>query len=73
MPGISGKELAEKIKKERPEIKVIFMSGYTENIMSKHGVFKQGVNYISKPIIPGALAQKIRKVLDEDGEEEKSN
>ncbi len=66
MPGINGKELAEKIKKERPEIKIVFISGYSENIMSKHCVFEQGANYLTKPIIPGVLAQTIRRVLDEE-------
>ncbi|NPA24504.1 MAG: response regulator [Deltaproteobacteria bacterium] len=63
MPGMSGRELAEKIGKERPEMKVIFMSGYTENIIAHHGVLERGINYISKPITPIALTQKIKIVL----------
>ena len=66
MPGMSGRELAEIIKRERPEIKVIFMSGYTENIIVHHGVLEQGINYISKPITPATLSQKIRSVLNDD-------
>ncbi len=65
MPAMSGKELAETIRKERPEIKVIFMSGYTENIIAHHGVLEEGINYISKPITPVALTQKIRSVLQD--------
>ena len=63
MPYMNGKELAETIRKERPEIKIIFMSGYTENIIAHQGVLEQGINYISKPITPVALTQKIKTVL----------
>lgn len=63
MPGMSGKELAEKIRKEWPEIKVLFMSGYTENIIAHHGVLQPGINYISKPITPVTLTRKIREIL----------
>ena len=66
MPGMSGRELAETIRKERPGIKVIFMSGYTENIIAHHGVLEHGINYISKPVTPVTLTQKIRSVLDEN-------
>ncbi len=63
MPGISGRELSTVVRKERPEMKVIFMSGYTENIIVNHGVLEQGINYIAKPITPSVLTQKIRRVL----------
>ena len=63
MPGMSGRELAEIIREERPEMKVIFMSGYTENIIAHHGVLEQGINYISKPVTPVTLTQKIWSVL----------
>ncbi len=66
MPGMSGRELAEIMQRERPEIKVIFMSGYTENIIAHHGVLEQGINYIAKPITPFAITQKIRSVLHDD-------
>ena len=63
MPGMSGRDLARIIGKERPEMKVIFMSGYTENIIVHHGVLEQGINYIAKPITPSSLTEKIRSVL----------
>ncbi len=66
MPGMSGRELAETIRKERPDMKVIFMSGYTENIIAHHGVLEEGINYISKPVTPVTLTQKIRSVLDDN-------
>ena len=63
MPYINGRQLAEIIKKERPDIKIIFMSGYTENVITQNGEFEKGVHYISKPITPITLIQKIRSVL----------
>jgi len=63
MPGMSGRDLSTIIGKERPEMKVIFMSGYTENIIVHHGVLEQGITYIAKPITPSTLTQKIRSVL----------
>ncbi len=63
MPGMNGKALAEKIREEWPEMKLIFMSGYTENIIAHHGVLEQGINYIAKPITPVTLTKKIRSVL----------
>ena len=67
MPHMNGRQLAEIIRKERPDIKIIFMSGYTENIIAHHGVLEQGINFISKPITPVALTQKIRSVLQNNG------
>ena len=64
MPGMSGRELAEKLCIRRSDLKVIFMSGYTENTIAPQGVLEQGINYISKPITPVTLTQKIRSVLN---------
>ena len=64
MPYMNGRELAEKIKKEKPSIKVIFMSGYTENVITHNGELEKGIHYISKPITPIALIRKIRNVLN---------
>ena len=72
MPEMSGKELAEKLKQERPEIKVIFMSGYTGEIIAKHGILEEGIHYISKPIAPDILTKKIRSVLN-TSKDEKNN
>ncbi len=65
MPKMNGRELADKIIKEQSDIRVIFMSGYTENTIDHHGVLDKGINYIAKPITPYLLSQKIRSVLDE--------
>jgi PAS domain S-box-containing protein len=64
MPGMNGRELAEALKKDRPTVKVIFMSGYTDDVISQCGILDGGVNFIQKPLSPNTLAVKIREVLD---------
>lgn len=63
MPKMSGKELAERIKTFNPNIKVLFMSGYTANVIAHHGVLDQGVHFIAKPFSIRSLSTKIREVL----------
>ena len=64
MPGMNGKELADELLDKVPGLKVIFMSGYTDNAIVHHGVLEEGVNYIQKPVTPSVLLRKIRAVLD---------
>jgi DNA-binding NtrC family response regulator len=64
MPKMSGRELAETLMSIRPGIKVLYMSGYTDNLIVHHGVLEKGVNYIQKPFAVDALARKVREVLD---------
>ena len=64
MPGMNGRELAEKLMANDPEIKVLFMSGYTDNIITHQGVLKPGIMFVNKPLAPDQLARKIREVLD---------
>ena len=64
MPKMSGCELAKCVLSIRPEIKVLYMSGYTDNTIVHHGVLERGINYIQKPFTVGALAGKVREVLD---------
>jgi CheY-like chemotaxis protein len=64
MPKMKGAEAYEEIVKIRPEIKVIFMSGYTEEIIYREGVLERGSNFISKPVSPHEILIKIREVLD---------
>ena len=64
MPGMSGKELATRLAPHRPETKVLFTSGYTDDAIVNHGVLDEGVSFIGKPYTPVALARKVREVLD---------
>ncbi len=63
MPKMSGPELAKKMTDIYPKIKVLFMSGYTENAIVKHGVLADDVNFIHKPVTLISLSQTVRKVL----------
>jgi PAS domain S-box-containing protein len=64
MGGISGRVLAEKLRATRPETKVLFMSGYTEDAIIRHGVYTAQASFIGKPFSPAAIAAKVREVLD---------
>jgi PAS domain S-box-containing protein len=64
MPKKDGKEAYAEIKKVRPDIKVIFVSGYSVDIIQKKGILELGLNFISKPILPNDLLLKVRDALD---------
>ncbi len=64
MPNKNGREAYEEIKKIRPDIKALFMSGYPADIIQKHGIIEKGFAYIEKPASPTKLLRKIREVLD---------
>jgi DNA-binding response OmpR family regulator len=64
IPVKNGKETYEEIKGIEPGVKVIFMSGYTDEIISSKGILEEGLNLISKPINPATLMRKIRELLD---------
>ncbi len=64
IPGINGPELAERLKSLYPGIRVLFMSGYTDDAVVRHGLLNQSVAFIQKPFTPLDLARKIREVLD---------
>ncbi len=64
MPGMSGKELSEKVAPLQPEMKVLFMSGYTSDAIVHQGVLAPGVAFIQKPFAVASLARKTREVLD---------
>jgi two-component system, cell cycle sensor histidine kinase and response regulator CckA len=64
MPRMSGRKLAERVAAIRPEIKVIYMSGYTDDFVFRQGVLERGMAFLQKPIRPDMLARKVREVLD---------
>jgi CheY-like chemotaxis protein len=66
MPGASGKEVADRVIELRPGLKVLFMSGYTDEAIVHHGVLDSNVEFIQKPFTPIALAKKVRAVLDSE-------
>ena len=64
MPGMNGAELARQLVLHRPEMKVLFTSGYTDDAITRHGVLDKGVSFIGKPYTLSALTKKVREVLD---------
>ena len=67
MPEMDGKELFEKVSGIYPNVRVIYMSGYSENVIAHHGVIDEGVNFIQKPFSIKTLSAKVREVLDKPG------
>jgi two-component system, cell cycle sensor histidine kinase and response regulator CckA len=66
MPGMNGRELADEVLKLFPDMRYLFMSGYSGNAIAQHGVLDGGVHFIQKPFSTSALADKVREVLDAD-------
>jgi len=64
MPNMNGKDLYDTMLEQRPDIKVLFMSGYTDDVIAKHGVLEGGTPFIQKPFSIEALAAKVREVLN---------
>jgi len=63
---MNGRELSEKVRSLHPEVKCLFMSGYTADLIAHRGVLDQGVHFLQKPFSTRDLAFKVRQVLDHD-------
>jgi two-component system cell cycle sensor histidine kinase/response regulator CckA len=63
MPGGSGREMAERVRALRPSARTLFMSGYADDELARHGVLEPGVNLLEKPFSPDALVARVRQVL----------
>jgi CheY-like chemotaxis protein len=64
MPQMGGSEMVERLASQHPEMKVLYMSGYTDNVIVHHSVLQPGVAFLQKPFTPNALVRKVREVLD---------
>jgi CheY-like chemotaxis protein len=64
MPNMSGRELADELRRRRPDLKVIFMSGYTDDVLIRTGALRPGMSFLQKPLRPDTLAAKVREALD---------
>ena len=65
MPEMNGKQLFELARGKNPDLKVLFMSGYTDDVVVHRGVLDEGTNFIQKPFTLDALAAKVQNVLDQ--------
>ncbi len=66
MPGAGGRVVAERVAALHPEVRVLFLSGYTDDAIIRHGVLREGVHFLQKPYSPANLGFKVREVLDAD-------
>jgi FixJ family two-component response regulator len=61
---MSGPQVAEMLRSSRPDTRVLFMSGYTEDAIGQHGILESDVHFLQKPFTADALLHKVRRVLD---------
>jgi CheY-like chemotaxis protein len=64
MPGISGRELAKRLTGRFPNLRVMYMSGYTYNVIAQDGTLEEGMSFLQKPFTPQLLTEKVREALD---------
>ncbi|MBI3895895.1 MAG: response regulator [Acidobacteria bacterium] len=68
MPGMSGRELAQRLHDDRPDLKVLYVSGYTDDAVLRNGLLEPGTAFLQKPFTRDSLSRKVREVLDREGE-----
>jgi CheY-like chemotaxis protein len=64
MPGMSGRDLAERVRQRHPAIKILYTSGYVDDAIVHHGVLDEGMHSIGKPYTSATLTRKVRETLD---------
>ena len=65
MPGMSGRELAQRLASTRPEMKILYMSGYTDGVIADHGVLEKGISILRKPFTHAQLIQSLDGIFEE--------
>ncbi len=64
LPGLSGRDLARQIQNLKPGIPVLYISGYSDDAVARHGIVDPGTHFLQKPFTPTQLGKKIREILD---------
>ena len=64
LPDLNGKEVYEKLRAHKSDVKVLFVSGYTSEFLNKKGIIQESLNFISKPLNPGLFLGQVRKLID---------
>ena len=64
LPGLNGRELSKQLAKRRKDMKVLFISGYSDDVIAKHGMIDEGLSFLQKPFTASSLGKKIREVLE---------
>ena len=67
MPGTTGRELADQLRREQPGLRVLFLSGYAQDVVGHHGVLDSTESFLAKPFTATSLLARVRKILDADG------
>lgn len=65
MPKMSGKELVDRLTRLQQGLRVLYMSGYTDDAIARHGIYEGGDHFIRKPFHPGDLVRQVRRILDD--------